>query len=193
MKVLSKDIVTLLNKKNEAAFDVAFTVYYPRLVAFAKQYVTEDDALNLVQDAFITLLDKAPVFLNESQLQSYLYTNVKNNCLMFLRHEKVRKKYSDYKIATETQFSLNVEALVRLDTSPLTFTEIEQIINETLEALPPRCREIFILSRMEGKKNAEVASMFDISEKAVEAQITKALKVFKVALKDYLAILIFMF
>lgn len=193
MKVLSKDIVTLLNKKNEAAFDVAFTVYYPRLVAFAKQYVTEDDALNLVQDAFITLLDKAPVFLNESQLQSYLYTNVKNNCLMFLRHEKVRKKYSDYKIATETQFSLNVEALVRLDTSPLAFIEIEQIINETLETLPPRCREIFILSRMEGKKNAEVASMFNISEKAVEAQITKALKVFKVALKDYLSILVFMF
>ena len=193
MKVLSKDIVTLLNKKNEAAFDVAFTVYYPRLVAFAKQYVTEDDALNLVQDAFITLLDKAPVFLNESQLQSYLYTNVKNNCLMFLRHEKVRKKYSDYKIATETQFNINVEALARLDTSPLAFIEIEQIINETLETLPPRCREIFILSRMEGKKNAEVASMFNISEKAVEAQITKALKVFKVTLKDYLALLIFMF
>lgn len=193
MKVLSNDIVTLLNKKNEAAFDVAFTVYYPRLVAFAKEYVTEDDALNFVQDAFITLLDKAPVFLNESQLQSYLYTSVKNNCLMFLRHEKVRKKYSDYKIATETQFSLHVEALERLDTSPMAFIEIEQIINETLESLPPRCREIFILSRMEGKKNAEVAAMFNISEKAVEAQITKALKVFKVALKDYLALFIFMF
>jgi RNA polymerase sigma-70 factor (ECF subfamily) len=46
---------------------------------------------------------------------------------------------------------------------------------------------------MEGKKNTEVASMFNISEKAVEAQITKALKVFKIALKDYLALLIFMF
>jgi RNA polymerase sigma-70 factor (ECF subfamily) len=71
--------------------------------------------------------------------------------------------------------------------------EIEQIINDTLEKLPPRCREIFILSRMEGKKNAEVASIFNISEKAVEAQITKALKVFKIALKDYLALLVIMF
>lgn len=193
MKALSNDIIALLNKKNEAAFDVAFTVFYPRLVAFSKEYVSEDDALNLVQDAFITLLDKAPTFINENQLQSYLYTNVKNNCLMFLRHEKVKKKYSDYKIATETQFNLNLEALERLDTSPIAFMEIEQIINDTLEKLPLRCREIFILSRLEGKKNTEVADVLNISEKAVEAQITKALKVFKIVLKDYLALFIFMF
>ena len=49
-------------------------------------------------------------------------------------------------------YNLNVEALERLDTSPIAFIEIEQIINDTLEKLPPRCREIFILSRMEGKK-----------------------------------------
>lgn len=193
MKVLSNDIISLLNKKNGAAFDVVFTVYYPRLVAFAKQYVQEDDALNFVQDAFITLLDKSPVFLNENQLESYLYTNVKNNCLMFLRHEKVKKKYSNHKITAELQSGLNAEALERLDTSPIAFGEIEQIINDTLGKLPPRCREIFIQSRMEGRKNAEVAGMLNITEKAVEAQITKALKVFKIALKDYLALLIFMF
>ncbi len=193
MNILSDDIIALLDKKNEAAFDVAFTVYYPRLVAFAKEYVPVEDAMNLVQDAFVTLLDKAPTFLNENQLQSYLYTNVKNNCLMFLRHEKVRRKYSEHKITAETSSSLNLEALEKLDTSPIAFLEIEQIINDTLERLPLRCREIFILSRMEGKKNAEVASTFNISEKAVEAQITKALKVFKIALKDYLALLVFMF
>lgn len=193
MKVLTNDIISLLNKKNEAAFDVTFTVYYPRLVAFAREYVPEEDAMNFVQDAFITLLDKAPTFSNENQLQSYLYTNVKNNCLMFLRHEKVKKKYSDQKIANSTQFNLNVEALERLDTTPITFMEIERLINETLEELPLRCREIFILSRLEGKRNTEIAGIFNISEKAVEAQITKALKVFKIALKDYLAILIFMF
>lgn len=190
MKVLSTDIISLLNKKNDAAFDVVFTAYYPRLVSFAKQYVHEDDALNFVQDAFVTLLDKSPVFLNENQLQSYLYTNVKNNCLMFLRHEKVKRKHSNQIAA---QFYLNAEALERLDTSPVAFSEIEKIINDTMEKLPPRCREIFIRSRIEGKKNAEVADMLSITEKAVEAQITKALKVLKIALRDYLAVLVFIF
>lgn len=193
MKVLSDDVIALLNKKNEAAFEVAFHIFYPRLVSFAKEYVPEDDALNLVQDAFITLLEKTPSFLNENQLQSYLYTNVKNNCLMFLRREKVKKKYSDQKIANGSHVNLNVQALERLDTSSMAFTEIEQIINDTLEKLPARCRKIFVLSRFEGKKNAEVAEMLDISEKAVEAQITKALKIFKIALKDYLALLVFLF
>lgn len=193
MTALSTDIIALLNQKSEAAFDVVFRIYYPRLVAFAKEYVPEADALNLVQDAFITLLDKTLTFVNESQLQGYLYTNVKNNCLMFLRHEKVKKKYSDHKVLNEAQINLNVDALERLNTSPIAFTEIEQIINDTLKDLPPRCREIFLLSRFEGKKNTEIATILNISEKAVEAQITKALKVLKISLKDYLALILFMF
>jgi len=193
MKVLSKDVIELINKKNEAAFEVAFTIFYPRLVAFARQYVVEDDALNLVQDAFVALLDKTPSFSDENQLQSYLYTSVRNNCLMFLRHEKVRKKYSDQKIATETQVLLNIEALQRMDTSSMIFSEIEQLVTDTLENLPPKCREVFVLSRFEGKKNTEIAGILNVSEKAVEAQITKALKVFRVALKDYLPLLVFLF
>jgi len=193
MKVLSTEIVSLLNKKNEAAFEVVFNVYYPRLVAFAKQYVPENDAFNHVQDAFVTLLDKSLSFINENQLQSYLYTSVKNNCLMFLRHEQVKKKYSDQKIAGTSQKALNIEALDRLDTSSLTFTEIEQIINDTMSGLPPKCREVFVLSRFEGKRNVEIAGLLDISEKSVEAHITKALKVFRIALKDYLTLLVYLF
>ncbi len=193
MKGLSAEILTLLNDKSEAAFEVVFNVFYSRLVAFAMQYVSEDEAYNSVQDAFVALFDKKSLFNNENQLQSYLYTNVKNNCLMFLRHEKVKKKYLDLKNGDDKQFILNMEALERLNTSPMSFMEIEQIINDTLEQLPPRCREIFVLSRMEGKKNVEVAALFNISEKAVEAQITKALKVFKLALRDYIALLVFMF
>jgi RNA polymerase sigma-70 factor, ECF subfamily len=80
-----------------------------------------------------------------------------------------------------------------LDTSVTTFQEIEAIIEKTLSELPDRCREIFVLSRFEGRKNHEIASELNISEKAVEAQITKALKQFKIALKDFLPILSYIF
>jgi len=93
MKALTNEILQLLNNSQEAAFEVVFKLYYPRLVYFAKEFVPESESKNLVQDAFISMWDKKPQFINESQLQSYLYTNVKNNCLMFLRHEKVKKKY----------------------------------------------------------------------------------------------------
>lgn len=190
MKALSNEIIVLLNKKQEAAFEVVFSLYYPRLVYFAKEYVPYADAKNLVQDAFVTFWEKNPVFINESQLQSYLYTNVKNNCLMYLKHEKVKKKYAD-NLELKKQNRIHYIALDQLNTSVITFQEIETIIEKTIADLPPRCREIFLLSRSEGKKNQQIADHLDINIKSVEAQITKAIKIFKIALKDYLPILSF--
>ena len=89
---LSPEVIQLFNKQMESAFEVVFNLYYPRLVYFAKEYVPYGDAKNLVQDAFVAMWKKKPEFLSEAQLQSYLYTNVKNHCLMFLRHEKVKKE-----------------------------------------------------------------------------------------------------
>lgn len=185
MDLLSNNLIDLLNKKQEAAFEVVFSLYYPRLVYFAKEYVAYEDAKSLVQDAFISLWEKNPIVNSEYQLQSYLYTSVKNNCLMRLRHEKVKERYV---IATELKFQnqINLSALEQLDTSTISFQEVEALIQKTLADLPPRCRNIFILSRFEGKKNQEVADELNITVKAVEAQITKAIKVFRVSLKDYL-------
>jgi RNA polymerase sigma-70 factor (ECF subfamily) len=188
MNSLSNAIIELLNQKQEAAFEVMFNLYYPRLVWFAKEYVPYQDAKSLVQDAFITFWEKNPSVSNESQLQSYIYTIVKNNCLMFLRHEKIKKSFAD-ETEMKMQNQVYLSALEQLDTSEMAFQEIDAIIKKTLGELPPRCREVFLLSRMEGKKNHEVAQELNISTKAVEAQITKALKVFKGALKDFLPLL----
>ncbi|MEN8117317.1 MAG: RNA polymerase sigma-70 factor [Bacteroidota bacterium] len=191
MDSLTNELIELLNKKQEAAFEVVFSLYYPRFVYFAKEYVPYADAKGLVQEAFISFWEKNPTIMSESQLQSYLYTSVKNNCLMRLRHEKAKKSYAnvmEYRMQNHIHFS----ALEQLDTSVIAFQEIETIIEKTLADLPPRCRDIFILSRFEGKKNQEVAKELNISVKAVEAQITKALKVFRVALKDFLPLVAYL-
>ena len=191
MNSISSDILHLLNKKQDAAFEVVFNIYYPRLVYFAKVYVPDYEAKNLVQDAFVSMWERKPEFLSEAQLQSYLYTNVKNNCLMFLRHEKVKKKYAESS-AYQKQNLLHQTALKQIDTTVITFQEIEKIIEQTLAELPGRCREVFVLSRIEGKKNQEIANELSISLKAVEAQITKALKTFRLTLKDYLPLVAFL-
>lgn len=191
MNSISSDILHLLNKKQDAAFEVVFNIYYPRLVYFAKVYVPDYEAKNLVQDAFVSMWERKPEFLSEAQLQSYLYTNVKNNCLMFLRHEKVKKKYAESS-AYQKQNLLHQTALKQIDTTVITFQEIEKIIEQTLAELPGRCREVFVLSRIEGKKNQEIADELSISLKAVEAQITKALKTFRLTLKDYLPLVAFL-
>jgi RNA polymerase sigma-70 factor (ECF subfamily) len=191
MDSLTNELIELLNKKQDAAFEVVFSLYYPRLVYFAKEYVPHEDAKGLVQEAFISFWEKNPTIMSEAQLQSYLYTSVKNNCLMRLRHEKVKKRFDD-NAAIKMQNQIYFSALEQLDTSVISFQEIETIIEKTLTGLPPRCRDIFILSRFEGKKNQEVADDLNITVKAVEAQITKSLKVFRVALKDFLPLVAYL-
>lgn len=191
MDSLTIELIELLNKKQEAAFEVVFSLYYPRLVYFAKEYVSHENAKGLVQEAFISFWEKNPTVRSEPQLQSYLYTSVKNNCLIHLRHEKVKKRFDD-DAALKMQNQVYFSALEQLDTSVIAFQEIESIIEKTLNGLPERCRDIFILSRFEGKKNQEVAEELNISVKAVEAQITKALKIFRTALKDYLPLVTYL-
>ena len=89
--------------------------------------------------------------------------------------------------------SLNFDALNSLDTSPMTFEEIEKIIQKTLDSLPPQCRRAFKMSRFDEKKYSEIAKEMQIAQKTVETHISYALKIFRVALKDYLPIMIFLF
>ncbi len=193
MTLLSTEIIKLLNNKDESSFEVMFHLYYPRLVYFAKEYVSYEDAREIVQDAFVTFLEKNPTFSNDFQIRSYLYTLVKNNCLIHLRHQKVKNNFINKTNEDHVQNQVYQLALEQLDTSEFTFKEIEHIIKDTIESLPPRCREIFILSRINNKKNREIADDLNISIKAVEAQITNALKIFRVALKDFLPFIIFIF
>jgi RNA polymerase sigma-70 factor (ECF subfamily) len=69
-------------------------------------------------------------------------------------------------------------------------TELEGIIQESISNLPPKTREVFIKKRFENKKNAEIAQEMGVSLKAVEAHITKALRILKTKLSDYLSLII---
>jgi len=72
-----------------------------------------------------------------------------------------------------------------------TKTDLNEIIHQAIDKLPPRCREIFIMSRIDNLKTAEIAEKLDLSGRTVETQISKALKILRVELADYLTILVF--
>ena len=69
-------------------------------------------------------------------------------------------------------------------------SELQDKIKNSIEILPDKCREIFMMSRMRGMKNEEIASELNLSKRTVESQISNALKVLRVELKDYTGLLI---
>ncbi|WP_346861197.1 RNA polymerase sigma-70 factor [uncultured Draconibacterium sp.] len=182
-----------LRNDDEAAFKVIYNEYYSKLYYFVLEFIPlKDTAENVVQDTFVTLWNKRNELKDNSNLTSYLFTVAKNNALKKLRDKKYSQKLFSNAVDV-SELNLNVEALSTIDTSLYAFMDIDQIIQETLTGLPPQCRKVFELSRFREMKNREIAEELNISIKTVEGHISKGIKTFKVALKDYLPLVAYLF
>jgi len=194
MYVNDLELLKKLKNDDEIAFKVVFNKYYSRLYYFTLEFVRmEDIAENIVQDTFCTLWNKRHELTDSTNFGAYLFTVAKNNCIYRLRDRKYRKKLFTEHSTDRIEVETNLEVLSTIDSSAYAFEEIERIIQNTLDELPPQCRRVFMLSRFEEKKNKEIAEELNISVKVVEKHITKGLKIFKVALKDYLPFVSYLF
>jgi len=189
-----KQLLELLMNGDEASFKVVYNHFYPKLFYFVHEYIPHKDlAEDIVQDTFLTLWKKRLQLSPDTNLNAWLYTVAKNNSLKKIRDEKYRKAIFKEVQWTGFELELNAGALAKLDTSNLSFSEIKRIIQTTLDNLPPQSRMVFELSRVEKKKNKEISDEMGISVKTVEGHMTKALKILRIALKDYLPLVAFLF
>jgi RNA polymerase sigma-70 factor (ECF subfamily) len=165
---------------NETTFEDLFYEYSPRLVNYARHFLQDEYAAEeLVQETFIKLWEKYRG-RTSSTWPSLIFTMLRNGCMDRLRSLSARKglKFSESigDLCDEGLYRLEFLAGSTSDGKTL-YDELMQNLNEKVDSLPPRCREVFIMSRQEGKTNREISKALGISEKAVEKHITKALKV----------------
>lgn len=182
----NKDL--FVNKRNPELFEELFNQYSKPLFYYAAKFVEDEAARDIVQDVFAKLWSDQKITIKLS-LNSFLFTMVRNSCLQTLEKQKVRNKYLE-----STKLKLQEEELqfYMHEKTSLIEQELENKLNEVLDSLPDRCKQIFMMSRFENKKNKEIAEELDISVKAVEKQITKALATIRSEMKDYLPLLLFL-
>ncbi len=174
-----------LAEGNETAFEMLFRTYYQPLCQYAYSFLNDkDEAEEVVQSTFITVWEKRNDIRIETSMKSYLYRSVRNGCLNFIKHVKVRKQF----VAAETAAG---EPTYDGVSQKVISTELEGRILEAMKVLPEQCRLVFQLSRFEELKYHEIASQLNISVKTVENHMGKALKIMRQELKDYLPILVF--
>lgn len=167
------------------AFEYAFRKFAPRLEAFARKYTTDtNEAEDIVQDVFLKLWERRELLDNIS-LTSFLFMMVKNSCLNYLKHRQVAESVEQRVPDTETAERLYAIDFVPDPSSLLMQKELSDSIDQIMEELPPKCKEVFVLSRLRGLKNREIATRMEITEKVVEKHITRALKRFREGLKRY--------
>lgn len=176
------DIFSLIKQGDESAFEQMFREHYQALCAFANSYLLDlDNAEEIVQNVFYKIWERRETLEINTSIKSYLFSSVRNACLNELKHDKVKQEHEGFVKATQSEGK---------EDGLLEQKELGYEINEAIESLPERCKEVFKLNRLEGLKYREVAELLNISEKTVEHQMGKALKVLREKLVHYVSIMI---
>jgi RNA polymerase sigma-70 factor (ECF subfamily) len=164
---------------NFGSFEDLFKQYYAPLVVYACRYVINIDiAREIVQDFFVRLYEKRHSLSAGVSLKSYLYRSVYNCCINYINQRNIQDRHLKT-IDLERSDEENLE-------SEIYSVELQYKIFEVIEELPARCRRIFKMNRLEGIKNEEIAIQLKLSKRTVETQISKALKILRKKLADYM-------
>lgn len=169
-------------------FASLFEQFKEPFTLFANSYIRDIAAAeDIYTDAMMQYWEKRHEIPDNTNLPAYILTCVKNKALNHLRHLNVKTEVEEQLFSHNTrELNFRISSLESCDPSDLFTSEVRQIIQDTLSELPEQTRNIFFKSRYENKSNREIAEELNISIKTVEFHISKALKVFRLELKDYL-------
>ena len=176
-----EDRILLVGLRNgdEEAFKLLFNKYAKRLFGIARQYLNDDkESEEIVQEVFYKIWLHRGDIQPERSFVSYIARIAKNIIINQTRRRLVKQAYLDSFGTPQTQNMSQTERHV-------IFNEIRTIVEEIVNGLPPKRKEIFMLSRYEGRTTKEIAQQLRISERTVEGQINKALKTLRKQLKSH--------
>ncbi len=176
-----KDIELHIRVKNDDvdAFEKLFRTYYAELVNYAYSFLKDMDASEeIVQDFFYNYWKNRKNILIKVSVKSYIKRSIRNNSLNYLDSVAVRRKYVANSMGDPYRNT-------GYEDRDVEFTELHELIEETLAELPERCGRVFKMSRFEGLKYEEIAKELSISVKTVEADMGKTLKLLRTRLGSY--------
>ncbi len=174
---LTAEVLARARAGERAAFEQLFRCWYGRLASHAAGLTrTRDEAEDVVQDLFVALWHKHDSLPELDKLPAYLHRATRNRALNQLRQQRTAGKWlsrQDSEPATPA-----------VAESELVGQEVAARVNAALEALGPRSREVFLLSRDQGLTYAAIAETLGISVKTVETLMSRSLKALREALAD---------
>jgi len=169
---------------DDKAFEQMFKAHYKELHSYANVMLRDEDtAEEIVQSMFLKFWEKRELLNVQTSIKAYLYKCVYNDSLNYIKHQKVKTKYQDFAAYTMNDHHEAASSKVEL-------TELQFKLQEALNELPEHCRTIFQMSRFEELKYREIAEQLDLSIKTVENQMGKALKILRLKLADFIALIL---
>ncbi len=170
-----------IKKDDRLALNTLFAHYYQKLCFFANTYLrNSEESEEVVADVFLTIWKNRHQLVIEKSFTSYLYVSVRHASLA-----AIKKRQPVFEDVEDILFNTNL-----LDTNDpekiLTHKELQHQLDVVIESLPSRCKQIFLMSRMEGLPYKEISEILGIAEKTIENQLVKALRILRGSLNHRL-------
>ena len=183
------------NKQNILKFRDLYQTYRDRFLRLAISFVNDESiAEDFVTDSFVSYWENRHKLPENTNVPAYILVSLKNKCLTHLtRLRKEQEILSEIKSQREWELDFQITSLNACDPQEIFSEEVQQLVNRAIESLPDKTKEVFWLSRMEYLTNREISQRLGVTTKAVEFHITKALKVMRRELKDYLPVFFYLF
>lgn len=161
------------------SFEIIYNSYWEKLYSICYSNIEDPEiAKDLVQDIFISLWERREKVIINDSIEKYLVRSAKFKVFEYIRN-KVNQESKIQSISQSQPDSVtSAEDIIE-------YKELSYKINECIASLPQHCQNVFYKSRIEGKKNKEIAQALHITERTVEYHITKALIYLRRNLKEY--------
>ncbi len=170
------ELVLLLNKGNKEAFTELYNRYWTVLFLHARKMLKDDEeAKDVVQELFVHLWNKAGTLDLNNSISAYLYKAVRNKVYNLIAHKRVINDYQQSLISFLEEGELITEELVREK-------ELALIIEQEIQLLPPKMREVYELSRRQHLSYKEIGAKMGISDHTVKRQVSNALSILRAKL-----------
>ncbi|HEX3006279.1 MAG TPA: RNA polymerase sigma-70 factor [Bacteroidales bacterium] len=176
-KPFESELVRLIKRGEQTAFEILFRLHYNALMQFANTYVKRlDIADEIVQETFIKIWEIRSSIDEDRSVKAFLYKCVHNNCLNYIRNEKKHVYLSaDFISELEGRFQLIDDNASNSYFDHLASEELSALVHDAIMQLPDQCREIFLLCRFHKQSYQEIATKLGISVNTVKTQLSRAM------------------
>ncbi len=174
-------------------FNNIFVTHRDRYIRFAYSYTYNQEAAeDLVTESLMYYWENRHRLEDVKDIPLYILVTLKNKCLDYLQRERTWNNIAENLLSNkEWELQMRISSLEACEPERLLGDEIQKLVHQALAKLPEKSRHIFIMSRYEGKNYQTIAEETNLSVKSVEFHISKALKLLRKELKDYLPCLLF--
>jgi RNA polymerase sigma-70 factor (family 1) len=174
-----EELMQEIKADNMFAFDTLYKKYSRRLYKFSFSILkSTEDSENIVQDVFLSLWENRHKVEKNASIKYYVFTIAQNSAVSLIRKKARESNYIDFLKLQQclTQEPVNLE---------IEYNELTKELNDIVNNLPQRQKEVYILHRVKGLKYQEIAEMLNISVNTIENHMSRALITIRRQLVNY--------